>query len=213
MTDEQEQPTREPVYRGSASDPYFGLLLVGAISVGLIPLIGQGANDLRYTITWGMFILFGVLSWLLGSGPRIQQEKPENLAWGVAFGMILALPLLAFGGSTLLETVELMFQDMTIGSMLAYILFIMPMGETLFFRGILQRGRPFWVAAGVATAWGLVLFFPLVNRGPLPLVVGIALLMANMMYSYVRERNGLAAAWVCQITVNVVLLFIPFASL
>jgi hypothetical protein len=30
-----------------------------------------------------------------------------------------------------------------------------------------------------------------------------------MIYSYVRQRNGLAAAWLCQIVVNVVVLFLP----
>ena len=42
------------------------------------------------------------------------------------------------------------------------------------------------------------------------MVVGTALVMMNVIYSYVRQRNGLAAAWVCQIVVNLVLLFLPF---
>lgn len=211
--DQPSQPTREVVYRGSGNDPYFGLLLAAAISIGLTPLIAEGASDMRYTITWGMLALFGIMAWLLGNSPRIGQEKPENLAWGVAFGIILAVPLLAFGGSTLNEAVDLIFRDLQVGTMLAYILFVMPLAETLFFRAILQEARPFWAVAIVATIWGVVLFFPLINRGPYPLIVGIALLMMNSIYGYVRERNGLAAAWICQITVNLVLLFIPFASL
>jgi hypothetical protein len=31
----------------------------------------------------------------------------------------------------------------------------------------------------------------------------------NLIYSYVRQRNGLAAAWICQIVANIVLLFLP----
>jgi hypothetical protein len=32
-----------------------------------------------------------------------------------------------------------------------------------------------------------------------------------MTYSYVRQRNGLAAAWAAQIVVNLLVMFLPFA--
>lgn len=199
------------VYRTSAGDPIFGLLLVGAVSLGLTPLIPDAA-DFRYTIIWGLLALFGVLAWLIGNGPRIEQERPENLAWGLVMGLILGTPLLAFGGSNLSEAANLMFPNMSTGTVLAYIVFVMPMGETLYFRGLLQQNMSFWSNGLACTAWQMVLFFPLINRGPYPLIVGVVVLMANTMYSYVRERNGLAAAWVCQIVVNVLLIFVPFAT-
>jgi membrane protease YdiL (CAAX protease family) len=221
LSDEYDDETEDPspdvetgetiTYRASAGDPIFGLLLVGAVSLGLTPLIPDAA-DFRYTIVWGLLALFGVLAWLIGNGPRIEQEQPENLAWGVALGLILGAPLLAFGGSNLSEATNLMFPDMTTGTILAYIVFVMPLGETLFFRGLLQQNMSFWSNGLVCTAWQMVLFFPLINRGPYPLIVGVVVLMANSMYSYVRERNGLAAAWVCQIVVNVLLIFVPFVT-
>jgi membrane protease YdiL (CAAX protease family) len=97
------------------------------------------------------------------------------------------------------------------GTLLAYVVFVMPLAESLFFRGVLQQTYNFWQTGLFCTAWNLVLFFPLMNVGPYPLLVGIILLMANLMYSYVRDRNGLAAAWICQITINLVILFLPFA--
>ena len=33
-------------------------------------------------------------------------------------------------------------------------------------------------------------------------LTGSALVLMNVMYSYVCQRNGLAAAWLCQITIN-----------
>lgn len=197
----------------SANDPLFGLLLAGAIAVGMTPLIGSGAADMRYTITWGLLATFGVTAWLLGNMTRIEQETPENLAWGVALGLILGLPVLGFGSGLLADASSLMFREMTTGTVLAYVVFVMPLGESLFFRGVLQENRSFWGTGLLATVWGLVLFFPLVNQGPLPLVVGVILLMANTMYSYVRERNGLAAAWLCQIIVSLLLFFVPFARI
>lgn len=199
-------------YRGTTSDPIFGLLLAGAVSIGLAPLVGSEAFDLRYTLVWGMLAGFGVLSWLIGSGPRIGQARPEDLIWGIIFALILVVPLLGFGGATFVEAAELLLRTMTPGTALAYLVFVMPLAETLFFRGLLQRGRPFWQAGLICTVWQMILFFPLIDVGPYPLVVGITLLMANLMYSYVRGRNGLAAAWLCQITVNLALIFFPFVT-
>lgn len=198
---------------GVGPDPLFSLLLSGAVSIGLTPLIDNGATDMRYTLTWGILAVVGVYSWLLGEGPRIEKEKIENLAWGVSLGLILALPLVAFGGTTLGDAADLLFRDMDAGTVLAFLVFVMPLAETLFFRGLMQFNRTFWQAALIATGWGVLLFFPLMNQGPIPLIVGVVLFMANMMYGYARERNGLAAAWLCQIVVNLLVLFIPFATI
>jgi hypothetical protein len=208
-------PKRRTSYRGEASDPIFGYLVAVALSVGLLPLLGQNGADLRYTLSWGAMAAFGVLSWLLGSGARITQEKPENLGWGMVFGVILGIPLLLFGSSVLSTATHQLFAGMTIGTLLAYVIFVMPLAETLFLRGLLQEGRSFWVIALLSSIWSIVLYFPLLDIGRFPapsLVIAVMLIMMNLMYSYVRRRNGLAAAWLCQITANVVLLVVPFLS-
>lgn len=198
-----------PLYRGATNDPIFGLLLAAAVSIGLMPLIGTGGADVRYTLTWGMLALFGVLAWLFGDAERIGQETPDNVLWGAIFGLVLGVPLLLFGGGTLTEIARAAFPDMTTGVVLAYLVFVIPLGETLFFRGILQRTRPFWEVGGLATAWAMLQIFPLINKDALPLIAGFMLIMANMLYSYVHDRNGLAAAWVCQITIHLLLFFVP----
>ncbi len=214
--DEDETPR----YRTTNNDPTFGYLLALALIIGLTPLIPlQG--DLRYVIGWGAMALFGVLSWLLGSGERIAQEKIEDLAWGAIFGLIVAAPLLLVGGSTLTTTVRLMFQtgiagdvrNLSVGAVAALLIFVMPLAETLFFRNLLQARQPFVVTGGLASLWSILLFFPMLDVGRYPVIailIGTALVLMNMIYSYVRERNGLAAAWLCQIVVNVVLLLVPY---
>lgn len=197
------------LYRGATNDPIFGLLLAVAVSVGLMPLIGTGGADVRYTITWGMLATFGVLAWLFGDATRIGQEKPDNVLWGVVFGLVLGVPLLLFGGETLTQIAEAMFPNMTGGIVLAYLIFVIPLAETLFFRGILQRTRPFWEVGAYSTGWAMLQIFPLININALPLIAGFMLLMANMLYGYVNDRNGLAAAWVCQITIHLLLFFVP----
>src|SRR5690606_35291387 len=103
-------------------------------------------RDLRFSILWLVIAGFGVLGWLVGSkAERIGQESPENLAWGVAFGLIIATPFLAVGGNTLTTTVTLLFFPMTSGTLLAYLVFVMPLAESLFFRGLLQEYYNFWI--------------------------------------------------------------------
>lgn len=223
--EDDEDELLEPVrvsYRDAGSDPTFGLLVAMALNVGLAPLV-PGNTDLRYAIVWLVLGGFGVFAWLLGDTDRIERETLENLVWGTVFGIILSAPLLVVGGDTLSTTVQLIFRSsingqistLPNGAVLAFLVFAMPAAETLFFRGLMQHGRPFWLVGLVSSVWSILLFFPTIEAGRYPaiaVVIGTALTMMNLMYSYVRRRNGLAAAWLCQITVNIVLLFIPYLS-
>jgi membrane protease YdiL (CAAX protease family) len=119
------------------------------------------------------------------------------------------------GGTTLKQTDERLFADMSLGTVLAFVVFIMPLAETLFFRGVMQQARRFWLVGILSSIWSVLLFFPMLNVGRFPAVavmIGTALVMMNLIYSYVRQRNGLAAAWLCQIVTSVVLLFLPLLS-
>jgi len=205
-----KRPGETVTYRGATSDPTFGYLIAIALCIGLIPLIPEN-TDLRYTLLWTVMAGFGVLSWLLGNSARIWTETPENIGWGVIFGLIIAVPLLIVGGTTLQQTDQRLFANMSIGEVLAFLIFVMPLAETLFFRGVIQEIRPFWLVGILSSIWSILLFFPVLDANlAVAVVVGTALVMMNMIYGYVRQRNGLAAAWICQIVVNLVLLFIPF---
>lgn len=203
----------EPVaYRGATNDPVFGYLIAVALSIGLMPLIPANA-DLRYAIAWMVMAGFGVLAWLLGSSARIWMETPDNLGWGVVFGLIVGVPFVIMGGQTLQETSRRLFLNMSIGEALAFLVFVIPLAETLFFRGVLQEKRGILTVGVLSSLWSALIYFPMldVRRYPaVAIIIGSAIVLLNMLYSYVRERNGLAAAWICQIVANLVLLFIPF---
>lgn len=201
--------------RGPTSDPVFGFMIAAALSIGLTPLLPDNA-DLRYTLAWGALSGVSVLTWLLGHMDRIGSERPENIGWGVLYGLMLGIPFMVVLRQAILEpaTAEL-FQEMSAGSLLAFLVFVMPMSETLFFRGLLQRQLPFWIVGILATVWNLVLFFPVMWQTVTQLfavtfVLVIVLLLMNMTFVYVRERNGLAASWMCQIVANLIILYIPF---
>lgn len=201
-------------YRGATGDPAFGLLLAIAISLGLTPILPAQA-DLRYTLAWGALAGVGVLAWLLGSADRVGQEDPIDLVWGVGFGVLLGMPFFLFGVDILERAARLLFPAMSAGTLLAYLVFVMPLAETLFFRGLMQRQYEFYIVGGLAALWNVILFFPVMWQDVLAapavsVVIIVALIAMNLMYSYVRDRNGLAAAWLCQITALLLMTFIPF---
>lgn len=211
---EPEETEIESVnYRGNA-DPAFGFLLAVALSIGLIQMLPDNA-DLRYTLAWGALAGVSVLGWLLGNAERIGQETPDNIMWGVAFGVMISVPFVIFFDDIFRGASKFIFPDFGAGTVLAYLVFVMPLAETLFFRGSMQRRLDFWVVGTLASFWSVILFFPVmwgeILQVPfVAIFLVIALFGLNMLYSYVRERNGLAAAWVCQITANLILLFFPY---
>jgi hypothetical protein len=217
---EDHEPVSGPLpperrYRSTSGDPSFGFVLAIAISIGLAPLVGGGDPAMRYTIAWGVLAFFGVLAWLFGNLEPIADEPPADLIWGVAFGLLIGVPAMLFGGGLLSGAARRLFVDMTPGEVLAYVIFVMPLAETLFFRGLLHGSRPFWMVALMSAFWSFVLYLPLLDIGQFPLVafvVCMLLVLLNILYGYVRERNGLAAAWLCQIVANVVVIFVPFVT-
>lgn len=213
------EPVRVP-RRVAGSDPTLGLLAGFALSVGLIALIPENA-DLRYTLASGVLALFAMFAWLLGSMDRLGRDTLNNLAWGAGFGLLVGIPVLFVGGTTLSAMGRQLFRTgigdlvtpMPAGMVLAYLLFVMPTAETLMFRGLLQTGRPFWIPGVVGSLWSALLFLPMIDITRFPVVALMLLILVslfNMSYAYVRQRNGLAAAWVAQILVNVLVLFLPY---
>jgi membrane protease YdiL (CAAX protease family) len=212
--EEAADETPQKGYRGGTGDPAFGFLLALALSIGLTPMLPENA-DLRYTLAWSALAGVSVLGWLLGSAERIGQEQPEDLAWGIGFGLLGGVLFLLFGNNILREASHLIFPATSVGTLLAYLIFVMPLAETLFFRGILQQNLEFYIVGVLAGVWNIILFFPVmwgaVLQAPaVAVVIAIALLTMNLLYSYVRDRNGLAAAWLCQIVGVLLTMFVPF---
>ena len=128
--DDFEADENTVIYRAASSDPIFGYLVAMAVSFGLTPLLPDGA-PMRYTIAWGLLAVFGVVAWLLGNGEQIGQEPPEDLVWGVGIGVLAGTPLYLFGGVTLGTTAEILFSTVPPGALLAYLVFVLPLGETM----------------------------------------------------------------------------------
>ena len=62
----------------------------------------------------------------------------------------------------------------------------------------------------MASIWSIVLFFPALDVVKAPfvaIVIGLAFVFINFLYSYTRNRFGFFASWTCQIMMNLIILF------
>lgn len=219
--EEAAEPLPEPeplVIRPRAAhreaDPIFTYLIIVSLGIGIAPL----EPTVRYLFLWSMMGLFGVIAYLLGGITRMREAKLDDLFWGMAFGFVSSFPFLLVFGSALHTVSERMFdvegtpnRVMDTWVFMA-VAFVMPFAETLFFRGGMQQVRSIFLTTILATLWSMVLFFPHMQLGgseAIGLVLMIVFVLLNFMYSYVRFRNGLAAAWLCQAMSYTLLWFFP----
>ncbi|GAB4441062.1 MAG: hypothetical protein Kow00120_09430 [Anaerolineae bacterium] len=186
------------------TDPFFSYLVAVALSLGLLPVETQT----RYAILWTALLVLGAGFYLLSPRDRTADSEPANLVWGGAFGLLIGVPVLALIAPALAATSHQLFPEMSDASAYLALVFAIPVGETLFFRGALQETRGFRFAAVAASVWSVLLFIP--NRTLAEAIaIAVTLVGLSFAYAYVRQRNGLAAAWVCQVVVNACLLFVP----
>lgn len=204
-----------------STDPTLGLLVSFALSLGLIAFVPDHA-DLRYTLISLALLVFAGFAWLFGSMDRIGRESPVNLAWGAGFALLVGIPVFIAGGSILTAAARQLFRTGIEGSVvplpggvvLAYLVFVIPTAETLMFRGLLQSGRSFLATGIVGSLWSALFFLPMIDLSRFPviaLILVILLTLFNMTYAYVRQRNGLAAAWVTQVLINVLVFYLPYS--
>lgn len=195
-------------------DPILGYIMAMALSVGLTPV----QDNMRYMILWTLLAFMGGLAFLIGSGIRLKVTDPGDLLWGIGLGVFTGGALNLVGFDTLATASERLFSGGHPENPLfrtwvfQAAVFVMPVAESLFFRGAMQRVHPIPLVAVLASAWSMLMFFPNLGLGETPVVgvvFGTALVLLNFLYSYVNWRHGLAASFFCQITAGTLLLLAP----
>ena len=160
----------------------------------------------------------GAMGYLLGTVERMRNAQIDDLIFGIVFGFLSSFPfLLVFGSSLEIVSVRMFDVDGTPNLVMdtwvfMAVAFVIPASETLFFRGAVQTSRGILITTVLATVWTCVLFFPnmaLGGREVIGLILIIVFVLLNFMYSYVRHRNGLAGAWLCQAVSYPLLWFFP----
>lgn len=193
---------------GQRFDPVYPFLLFLALGVGTSYI------DLdvmaRYTLLWTVLVGLGVSLTLVDSPDAARPMTPASLGWGISFGLVFSLPLFVLASSGLADMVGLLYPGIDRVTLFQSLAFVSPLSETLFFRGAFQQRRGLAASVLAAGISGIVLYGPAVFQTPLYLVAaGIFTTVLAGVYSFIRSRYGLAAAYLCQVTVNLMLLFVP----
>jgi membrane protease YdiL (CAAX protease family) len=202
------QPTAPagPTAHRTRLDPLYLLALYIALGLGTLVI----EPETRYAVLWVILAAVGALLTL------VDPEKPPdpitgpNLIWGLGIGLVIGLPLLILTGPGLADTSRLLFPDASPAMLLMALVFAVPLSETLFFRGALQERHGLAlsiVGAGLST---VLLYWPAASSSPIYLIaVAVFYTVLAGIYSFIRDRYGLAAAYLCQVTINLMLIFLP----
>lgn len=195
-------------------DPIFAYLIILSLAIGISPLDAL----VRYVILWTLMGGLGTIAYLLGGVERMREAKIDDLLWGVTFGFLSSFPFLVVFGSALETVSRRMFDAEAVSArvmdtwVFMAVAFVLPFCETLFFRGGMQSVRSILLTTILATFWSAVMFFPnmeLAGREVIGVILLIVFSLLNFLYSYVKFRNGLAGAWLCQVTSYTLLWFFP----
>ncbi|NJL94109.1 MAG: hypothetical protein HC915_10465 [Anaerolineae bacterium] len=207
-----ELPVTRSPYR--EVDPLFAYIFLVAIAVGLSTF----EAIVTYVLLWTLMGGVGAMGYFLGAVERLRTAQIDDLFWGVTFGFLSSFPFVIVFGSALQTVSQRMF-DVEESPALVMdtwvfmaVAFVIPAAESLFFRGAVQGVRGISLTTVLATIWACVVFFPnmaLAGREAIALILVFVFALLNFLYSYVRQRNGLAGAWLCQTVSYTLLWFMP----
>lgn len=216
---EPPHPTdNEADYRPRAAhregDPIVAYLLLVSLAIGISPLEPSARYILLLTLMGGL----GTMAYLLGGIQSIRNTSLDDLIWGVIYGFFASFPFLIVFGDQLATISRRMFDAPDTPALVMdtwvfmVVVFVLPYSESLFFRGAMQGVRSLFLTAALATIWSSILFFPhmeLSGREAIGAIMLVVFSLLNFLYSYVGQRNSLAAASVTQIISYSILWFVP----
>ncbi len=206
-TDADEKPYPRPAWL-EAFDPLYALALYLALGIGTILFMED--LEMRYTVLWAALIGVGGMLTLFETPRRPGRITITNLAWGLFIGLVIGLPLLVTVNEGLAATSSLLFPYANLPTLFRSLVFIAPLGETMFFRGLLQERHGIATSIIGAGLGNVIFFWPAIAATPVYLAALIVFytVLAGI-YSFLRARNGLSAALICQATINLLLIFVP----
>jgi hypothetical protein len=205
----EEYPPQEIEYDEAPSrpiDPAFVLIIFIIVSIVGLPSL---ATDIRYTLLWTPLAIVALLAIALNR-MTVETLTVRGLTAGLVLGALIGVPFFIFGTPQLQRISQRIFVDMPDVMIFQVLVFTMPLAETLYFRGAMQATRGVLFTTLMASIWSIVLFFPALDVVKAPfvaIVIGLAFVFINFLYSYTRNRFGFFASWTCQIMMNLIILF------
>lgn len=200
----KKPPTVRTLLGGWVLNPYLAFLLFLGVGVATFRL----EHHLRLTLLWLM--LLGIVLLYAESGRLKASYSLLNLSRGALVGIIVALPFYLFANDFFYATASQLYGVDDWQVLLERAVFLVPILEESFFRGVVQRERRlldgallFGLAQGLYFVAG-VFEFPAVIAG---VVLGMGLL--GLLLGYLYQRYGLTASIACHVAVNLVLFVLP----
>ncbi len=189
---------------GWALSPYLAFLLLAGIGLATFRV----EHHLRLTVLW--LVLLGLVL-LYAEGGRLRGDYSLlNLMRGALVGMVVALPLYLFAKDFFYATASQLYGVTNLQVLLERAVFLVPILEESFFRGIVQRERGLLDGAllfGLAQA---LYFLSVVDAFPLVIAaVVLGSVLLGLLYGYLYQRYGLTASIACHVAVNLVLFELP----
>jgi len=191
--------------RAPRPDPRILYLVYLGIALGTV-LVPQ---TLRHAILW---LVLALLALIYVAMNKIQwQMDLASISRGVLLGAGISLPIYVFGAELLRAPVQVLYGTENPIMLFYLICFVVAPFEEVLFRGALLQGTGLALSLGLYALAGLVLFVPHVA---LLVALGMVLAMAilGLLYAYVADAYGLAAAIACHVVVGFVLQVLPTLS-
>lgn len=194
--------------RPLAVDPAFVYLI--ALFVTVIGL-GGAPLEARLTLGWAGLGISAIAAILLDD-VEILRPTPRELMIGVLYGVLVGVPALIIGVGPLNRISATIFPRTELSSLVLAVGFAMPMAETIFFRGAFQVGRGMLWSVAASGLWACLLFLPALNILAFPLVavvIGLGFFAISFLYSYVASMYGVFSAWACQVSISLIIFWLP----
>lgn len=206
--DGEEGDESEEDERPLSIDPALAfIVLVVVMGLGLATV----TPDARFAAVWSGMALVGIAAILANEVP-VPRPALRDLLIGAGYGLLVGLPVLVIGRPQLARLSKAIFEGFSDGMIFMILAFAMPFAETIFFRGAFLAARGLLWTAGASGLWAILLLVPAMNVSPFPLVtvvISAALIGMNFLYTYISINFNLYAAWACQVTLNLCLLWLP----
>ena len=193
-----------PLSGGWALNPHLGFLLLAGVGLASIRL----SHPLRLSLLWLVLL---VLILLYAQSGRLKSDYSLlSVGRGALIGALVALPFYLFARDFFYSTASWLYSVNDLQVLLERAVFIVPLLEEGYFRGVVQRERGL-VEGAVLFGLAQALYFVSAVKVYFAVIAAVVLgmILAGLLYGYLYKRYGLTASIAGHVALNFVLFVLP----
>nr|MBC7244478.1 CPBP family intramembrane metalloprotease [Chloroflexota bacterium] len=185
-------------------NPRLAFLLLFGVGIATFRL----AHNIRLTLIW--LVLLGLVLLYAESGRLKSDYSLLNLVRGAAVGAVVALPFVLFNREFFYATAARLYGVNDLQVLLERAVFLVPILEECFFRGMVQREKGLVEGALLFGLTQALYFVSAVSVYPAVIAaVVLGLTLLGFLYGYLYQRYELTASISCHVAVNLVFFVLP----